>query len=74
MANPVKQFLASVFTVAVMAGLGGGLMAMLDSPDTEQRNYPSLSKQDARKAYNDSVAAFSVIGAGVALASIRCRP
>ena len=61
-----KRILSSVFSFAVWAGVGSGVVALTDSPQTEQRRYQSLSEQDAKHLYYDNMEAVGLI-TGVSL-------
>ena len=70
MNNTAKSLLVGAFKVAIFAGMGAGLMTIFESPAKEHARLPSLSEQDAKKAYQDDVENGAVILGGIELASL----
>jgi hypothetical protein len=62
-----NQFLTSVFRIALWVGIGAGIGAVDDSAQKEQHTLPSLSQQDARTAYRNTVALVGFVAGAMEL-------
>lgn len=65
-----KDLFTAAFKVAVWAGLGAGIVGITESPAKEQKQYPSLSAQDAGKKYHDNMRTFATLAAALELSTI----
>jgi hypothetical protein len=65
-----KTIAKAAFKMAVWAGIGAGIVAITDSPAREQQKYPSLSAQDARKEYHDTMRTFATLAASLELSTL----